>query len=163
MDSPNANTNTMTGIQASIAPNAVKPSTLDRFPSWKIHTSAPNTAPRDSVFMTRALIGMTTDPVIRNSRAKVASAIADGDGIIGDIVTVSLAREHSVRDITLEVRDTVQAERIAELLGRGRATMTADATRVFPLIQVYRYPIVAALVGSWMEGGRPDGTVLYGD
>jgi peptidoglycan/xylan/chitin deacetylase (PgdA/CDA1 family) len=36
-------------------------------------------------------------------------------------------------------------------------------TRVFPLIKVYRYPIVAALVGTWMEGGRPDGTVLYGD
>ena len=49
--------------------------------------------------------------------AKVASAIADGDGIIGDIVTVSLAREHSVRDITLEVRDAAQAERIAERLG----------------------------------------------
>ena len=27
-------------------------------------------------------------------------------------------------------------------------------TRVFPLLQVYRFPIVAALVGSWMEG-RP--------
>ncbi|MBV9414865.1 MAG: hypothetical protein JO363_07815 [Solirubrobacterales bacterium] len=49
--------------------------------------------------------------------AKVASAIADGDGIIGDIVTVSLAREHSVRDITLEVRDAAQAEQIAERLG----------------------------------------------
>ena len=36
-------------------------------------------------------------------------------------------------------------------------------TRVFPLIKIYRYPIVAALVGNWMEGGRPDGTVLYGD
>ena len=35
-------------------------------------------------------------------------------------------------------------------------------TRVFPLAKVYRFPIVAALVGSWMEG-RPDGTVLYGD
>jgi biofilm PGA synthesis lipoprotein PgaB len=35
-------------------------------------------------------------------------------------------------------------------------------TRVFPLLKVYRYPIVAALVGSWMEG-QPDGTVLYGD
>jgi poly-beta-1,6-N-acetyl-D-glucosamine N-deacetylase len=35
-------------------------------------------------------------------------------------------------------------------------------TRVFPLLKVYRYPIVAALVGSWMER-RPDGTVLYGD
>jgi biofilm PGA synthesis lipoprotein PgaB len=35
-------------------------------------------------------------------------------------------------------------------------------TRVFPLVNVYRFPIVAGLVGSWMEG-RPDGTVLYGD
>ena len=25
-------------------------------------------------------------------------------------------------------------------------------TRVFPLLKVYRFPIVAALVGSWMEG-----------
>jgi poly-beta-1,6-N-acetyl-D-glucosamine N-deacetylase PgaB len=35
-------------------------------------------------------------------------------------------------------------------------------TRVFPLLKAYRYPAVAALVGSWMEG-TPDGTVLYGD
>ncbi len=49
--------------------------------------------------------------------AQVARAIADGDGIIGDVVTVSLGREHSVRDITIEVRDTGQAARIAELIG----------------------------------------------
>jgi malate dehydrogenase (oxaloacetate-decarboxylating) len=48
--------------------------------------------------------------------ASVAKTIADGEGIIGDIVTVSLGREHSVRDITLEVRDGAQAERIATLL-----------------------------------------------
>ncbi len=44
-------------------------------------------------------------------------------------------------------------------------------TRVFPLLKAYRYPAVAALVGSWMEegdGGTPldddrDDTVLYGD
>jgi biofilm PGA synthesis lipoprotein PgaB len=35
-------------------------------------------------------------------------------------------------------------------------------TRVFPLLKVYRLPIVAALVGSWMEG-RLEGTVVYGD
>ena len=35
-------------------------------------------------------------------------------------------------------------------------------TRVFPLLKVYNFPIVSALVGTWMEG-RPDGTVLYGD
>jgi peptidoglycan/xylan/chitin deacetylase (PgdA/CDA1 family) len=34
-------------------------------------------------------------------------------------------------------------------------------TRVFPLLKVYRYPIVAALVGIWMEG-EAGGTVSYG-
>jgi malate dehydrogenase (oxaloacetate-decarboxylating) len=48
--------------------------------------------------------------------ARVAQAIANGGGIIGDVVTVSLGREHSVRDITIEVRDTDQAGRIAELV-----------------------------------------------
>jgi malate dehydrogenase (oxaloacetate-decarboxylating) len=49
--------------------------------------------------------------------ARVAQAIADGQGLIGDVVTVALGREHSVRDITIEVRDTAQAGRIAELIG----------------------------------------------
>jgi malate dehydrogenase (oxaloacetate-decarboxylating) len=48
--------------------------------------------------------------------ARVAQAIASGEGLIGDVVTVSLGREHTVRDITIEVRDGVQAGRIAELL-----------------------------------------------
>jgi malate dehydrogenase (oxaloacetate-decarboxylating) len=48
--------------------------------------------------------------------ARVAQAIAEGEGLIGDVVTVSLGREHSVRDITIEVRDIEQAERIAELV-----------------------------------------------
>jgi poly-beta-1,6-N-acetyl-D-glucosamine N-deacetylase len=34
-------------------------------------------------------------------------------------------------------------------------------TRVFPLLKIYRYPIVAALVGTWMEG-EAGGTVSYG-
>jgi len=34
-------------------------------------------------------------------------------------------------------------------------------TRVFPLLKVYRYPIVSALVGIWMEG-EAGGTVSYG-
>ena len=34
-------------------------------------------------------------------------------------------------------------------------------TRVFPLLKVYRFPIVAALVGIWMEG-EAGGTVSYG-
>ncbi|HEY4828304.1 MAG TPA: NAD(P)-dependent oxidoreductase [Solirubrobacteraceae bacterium] len=48
--------------------------------------------------------------------ARVAQAIASGEGLIGDVVTVSRGREHTVRDITIEVRDGVQAGRIAELL-----------------------------------------------
>jgi poly-beta-1,6-N-acetyl-D-glucosamine N-deacetylase len=34
-------------------------------------------------------------------------------------------------------------------------------TRVFPLLKVYRYPIVSSLVGIWMEG-EAGGTVSYG-
>jgi malate dehydrogenase (oxaloacetate-decarboxylating) len=49
--------------------------------------------------------------------ARVAQAIADGQGLIGDVVTVSLGRENSVRDITVEVRDIPQSDQIAELLG----------------------------------------------
>ncbi len=48
--------------------------------------------------------------------ARVAQAIADGEGLIGDVVTVSLGRENSVRDITVEVRDIAQSDHIAELV-----------------------------------------------
>jgi malate dehydrogenase (oxaloacetate-decarboxylating) len=46
--------------------------------------------------------------------ALVMGAIAEGDGLIGDVVTISVGREHSLREITVEVRDTDQAARIAE-------------------------------------------------
>jgi malate dehydrogenase (oxaloacetate-decarboxylating) len=46
----------------------------------------------------------------------VTGAIATGDGLIGDIVTV-VSGGTSVRDITVEVREWRQAEHIAELLG----------------------------------------------
>jgi malate dehydrogenase (oxaloacetate-decarboxylating) len=49
--------------------------------------------------------------------AQVAQAIADGQGLIGDVVTVSLGREHSIREITVEVRDIPQSDRIADLIG----------------------------------------------
>jgi malate dehydrogenase (oxaloacetate-decarboxylating) len=48
--------------------------------------------------------------------AKVAGTIADGDGLIGDVTTISVGREASVREITLEVEDRDQAERIAGML-----------------------------------------------
>ncbi len=49
--------------------------------------------------------------------ALVAGAIAQGDGLIGDVVTLSVELDHSLREITVEVRDVAQAERIAELIG----------------------------------------------
>ena len=33
--------------------------------------------------------------------AQVAGAIAQADGLIGDIVTISVGREHSIREITV--------------------------------------------------------------
>jgi len=54
--------------------------------------------------------------------AAVAQAIAEGDGVIGDVRTISLGREASVREITVEVRDGEQQERIA---ARSFATWTA--------------------------------------
>ena len=56
--------------------------------------------------------------------AKVAGAIAQGEGLIGDVVTVSVGRESSLREITVEVRDSDQAEQIAGLIG------ACDGTRV---------------------------------
>jgi malate dehydrogenase (oxaloacetate-decarboxylating) len=48
--------------------------------------------------------------------AGVMGAIAEGEGLIGDVVTISVGRETSVREITVEVRDIEQAERIAGLV-----------------------------------------------
>ena len=48
--------------------------------------------------------------------ARVCRAIADGDGLIGDITTVSIGAERSIRDISVELRDPGQAERLAEIL-----------------------------------------------
>src|SRR5581483_6069269 len=45
--------------------------------------------------------------------ARVAQAIAECGGLIGDIATVSVGRESSIREITVEVRDVAQATAIA--------------------------------------------------
>ncbi len=49
--------------------------------------------------------------------AKVMGAIAEGSGLIGDVVTISVGRESSIREITVEVRDIEQADRIEDLIG----------------------------------------------
>jgi malate dehydrogenase (oxaloacetate-decarboxylating) len=48
--------------------------------------------------------------------ARVTGAVAEGRGLIGDVVTISVGRDTSVREITVEVRDVEQAERIAGLI-----------------------------------------------
>jgi malate dehydrogenase (oxaloacetate-decarboxylating) len=48
--------------------------------------------------------------------ARVAGTIADGDGLIGDVTTINVGRESSVREITLEVEDREQAEQIVGML-----------------------------------------------
>jgi malate dehydrogenase (oxaloacetate-decarboxylating) len=48
--------------------------------------------------------------------AKVATAIAEGDGLIGDVTTVNVGRDYSIREVTLEVSDHAGAERVTELL-----------------------------------------------
>jgi len=50
--------------------------------------------------------------------AQVAGAIAEGEGLIGDIVTISIGREHSIREITVEVRDSEHAGQVATLIDR---------------------------------------------
>ena len=45
--------------------------------------------------------------------AQVAGAIALSGGLIGDIVTVALGRDTTIRDITVEVRDLDHADRMA--------------------------------------------------
>ena len=51
------------------------------------------------------------------SLAKVAGAIADVEGKIGDVATITVVREQSIREITIEVRDNEHADQIAARLG----------------------------------------------
>jgi malate dehydrogenase (oxaloacetate-decarboxylating) len=48
--------------------------------------------------------------------ARVAGAIAQGEGLIGDVATISMGREHTVREITVEVRDGAHQDLIATLV-----------------------------------------------
>lgn len=49
--------------------------------------------------------------------ARVATAIADRGGLIGDVTTVNVARHEALRDITVELRDKAHAEELAVTLG----------------------------------------------
>jgi malate dehydrogenase (oxaloacetate-decarboxylating) len=52
-------------------------------------------------------------PHVSGQLAKVCGAIADAQGLIGDIATVQMGRDRSIREISVEVRDHGQAKRVA--------------------------------------------------
>lgn len=55
-------------------------------------------------------------PHIRGQLAKVCNSISDADGLIGDIVTLNMGRDRSVREISVEVVDIAGAHSVAEHL-----------------------------------------------
>ncbi len=57
-------------------------------------------------------------PHVSGQLAKVCAAIADGKGLIGDVETVSITSERSIREIDVECRDHGQAKTLAGLLGQ---------------------------------------------
>ena len=57
-------------------------------------------------------------PHVAGQLAAVCSRIADENGLIGDIQTVSIGRDRSIREISVEVRDDEQAKRVATQLGQ---------------------------------------------
>src|SRR5687767_9763928 len=57
-------------------------------------------------------------PHVAGQLAKVCARIAEENGLIGDIHTVSIGRDRSIREISVEVRDDEQAKRVAEELGK---------------------------------------------
>jgi malate dehydrogenase (oxaloacetate-decarboxylating) len=57
-------------------------------------------------------------PHVPGQLARVCARIAEGSGLIGDVVTVSIGRDRSIREISVEVRDHGQAKRVAGSLGQ---------------------------------------------
>ncbi len=57
-------------------------------------------------------------PHVSGQLATVCGTIADGHGLIGDIVTVQIGRERSIREVNVEVRDHGQAKILAGMLGQ---------------------------------------------
>lgn len=52
-------------------------------------------------------------PHVSGQLALACQTIADAGGLIGDLVTIQVGRDRSIREISIEVRDPEQAERVA--------------------------------------------------
>ena len=83
--------NNSTGMLATSVPVGVVPS-APRWPSWNIHTSAPNAAVSDKTLSTNAFSGRTTLPVSRNSSTNVIAAITPSTSGSRDVIACELSR-----------------------------------------------------------------------
>src|SRR5215213_5675553 len=57
-------------------------------------------------------------PHVSGQLAKICGVIAEGRGLIGDIDTITMGRERSIREINVEVVDQEQAKTLAGLIGQ---------------------------------------------
>jgi len=57
-------------------------------------------------------------PHVPGQLATLCARIAEGGGLIGDIVTVTIGRDRSIREVSVEVDDGGQAEHVAGMLGQ---------------------------------------------
>ena len=60
-------------MTASMPPVEVNASSSSPYPSWNTSTRTPNDAPSESTLSSRALAGMSSEPVMRKSRTNVAA------------------------------------------------------------------------------------------
>ena len=56
-------------------------------------------------------------PHVSGQMARVCQRIADAEGLIGDVVTIQVGRDRSIREYSVEVGDQSQARRVADMLG----------------------------------------------
>ena len=57
-------------------------------------------------------------PHAPGSLARVAGTIAEANGVIGDVITVNVGRDRSIREYSVECRDHGQAKRVAGMLAQ---------------------------------------------
>ena len=51
--------------------------------------------------------------------ARLGSALADAGALIGEITTLSVGEEHSIRDVTVETADEAHTERVIAAVAAG--------------------------------------------
>ena len=111
--------NNSTGMLATSVPVDVVPS-APRWPSWKIHTSAPNAAVSDKTLSTNAFSGNTTLPVSRNSSTNVIAAMTPR--------TSRQPRRDRLRAVAVDLRDPGQLHRTVRPAGSPRAAASSWAS-----------------------------------